>query len=419
MLLDGAFRAPLLPPHLPLLLLAVMSGASAVIVPPPTNLRVSCENLNVTASWEFSRQQPPTVFSVRVGCAAESHEIKTRDQQCDLTSFIWSSESSYMDNFYVTVTAEQGGNQSEPVQSKTFSFNTMKTVDVKCELDFPPVDLKWTDSGATVSFRNPFHVYSLKANNPSDAWFDLRASTNPSGGSSKTYSYKCTAREESCKLDVGFLGGVERCVALDGTLFDSIGVGQILFRKVERVCADEPAEDHLVVLLAVLLSLAAVVISLITVCVCVTKAWTMKTSEDLPRPLWSEPLRQDLRYNTVSDPNMVVVTPTGVLPLDECTEDLQDRGFWSDSEEGFSASSKREQEATALMYEGNRTDDDSADSSVKTECVSLHWDEVGEEEQQEEEEESDRPYDRPHNLPMDNVQVDIGDGEMVTAYLGR
>ena len=32
MLLDGAFRAPLLPPHLPLLLLlAVMSGASAVI----------------------------------------------------------------------------------------------------------------------------------------------------------------------------------------------------------------------------------------------------------------------------------------------------------------------------------------------------------------------------------------------------
>lgn len=134
---------------------------------------------------------------------------------------------------------------------------------------------------------------------------------------------------------------------------------------------------------------------------------------------WSEPLRQDLRYNTVSDPNMVVVTPTGVLPLDECTEDLQDRGFWSDSEEGFSASSKREQEATALMYEGNRMDDDSADSSVKTECVSLHWDEVGEEEQQEEEEESDRPYDRPHNLPMDNVQVDIGDGEMVTAYLGR
>ena len=57
----------------------------------------------------------------------------------------------------------------------------------------------------------------------------------------QTYSYKCTAREESCKLDVGFLGGVERCVALDGTLFDSIGVGQILFRKVERVCVNEPA----------------------------------------------------------------------------------------------------------------------------------------------------------------------------------
>lgn len=62
-----------------------------------------------------------------------SSVIKTTDHQYNLTRYIWPDESSYMDVFYVTVTAEQGSNRSEPVQSKTFSFNTLKTTDIKCE----------------------------------------------------------------------------------------------------------------------------------------------------------------------------------------------------------------------------------------------------------------------------------------------
>lgn len=50
--------------------------------------------------------------------------------------------------------------------------------------------------------------------------------------------------------------------------------------------------------------------------------------------------------------------------------------------------------------------DDSADDSEKTECVSVH--------SEEEEEEEERPYDRPHVL-----QVDMGDGDMVTGYCQR
>lgn len=135
-----------------------------------------------------------------------------------------------------------------------------------------------------------------------------------------------------------------------------------------------------------------------------------------------DPSKQDLRYNIVPDPDIAVITLTGnhLKEEDKSTENLQDGGFCSDSEGGFSASSKRE-EATRLIYEENGMDDDSADSSVKTECISLQPDELEEEEQQEVEEEVELvpDYDRPHNLQMDNERVDLGDGEMATGYRGR
>lgn len=53
--------------------------------------------------------------------------------------------------------------------------------------------------------------------------------------------WKCTAKEEICKLDVSFPDGVEKCVTLDGTLSDSKNVGEIEFGKVERICVDKPA----------------------------------------------------------------------------------------------------------------------------------------------------------------------------------
>lgn len=59
-------------------------------------------------------------------------------------------------------------------------------------------------------------------------------------------------------------------------------------------------------------------------------------------------------------------------------------------------------EAAGWIPKGHRTDDDSADDSEKTECVSMDSKE-GEEERS--------PYDRPHNL-----QIDMGDGDMATGY---
>lgn len=49
--------------------------------------------------------------------------------------------------------------------------------------------------------------------------------------------FSCSVDQETCKNNVDFPEGEEECVTLDGTLFDGLQVGQVLFRKSRRVCA--------------------------------------------------------------------------------------------------------------------------------------------------------------------------------------
>ncbi|XP_034740106.1 interferon gamma receptor 1 [Etheostoma cragini] len=145
----------------PVLLLLLSRAAAVALVPPPTNVALSCQNLHVEVRWEYSEQRPQTRFRVRlIGSEGGYDERETTDHQYNLSDFVWGSKESYMDLHYVTVTAVEGGNKSEQVSSKTFSFNDLKTVGIKCELDFPPVDVDPKDPDATVNFSNPVHYYS-------------------------------------------------------------------------------------------------------------------------------------------------------------------------------------------------------------------------------------------------------------------
>lgn len=58
---------------------------------------------------------------------------ETTDHQYDLSPFVWESEERYMDYYVVTVTAIQGGVLSEPVKSKSFTFNRLKPATMECE----------------------------------------------------------------------------------------------------------------------------------------------------------------------------------------------------------------------------------------------------------------------------------------------
>lgn len=56
--------------------------------------------------------------------------------------------------------------------------------------------------------------------------------------------FTCTAVERHCRGEVAFPDGAEECVTLDGRLFDGNGIGQVLFRKTDRVCTSPTGEPR-------------------------------------------------------------------------------------------------------------------------------------------------------------------------------
>ncbi|MEQ2263943.1 hypothetical protein XENORESO_015791, partial [Xenotaenia resolanae] len=62
-----------------------------------------------------------------------SFEANITDHQYDLSHFVWESQEHYQAFLCVTVTAIQGGKQSEDVRSKSFSFNMLNPVDIECK----------------------------------------------------------------------------------------------------------------------------------------------------------------------------------------------------------------------------------------------------------------------------------------------
>ncbi|XP_051255658.1 interferon gamma receptor 1 isoform X2 [Dicentrarchus labrax] len=260
MSLEGTFTA---------LLLLLVSGGSAVIVPSPTNLKVRCQNLRVTVSWKYSELQPQTVFSMNIS-GSYGKEFRITDHQYDLSDFIWESEAHYMGSYYVTVTAIQGGTRSQPVTSETFAFNSVKTTSIQCELYFPPVALIKKDSGAVISFRNPFHFYRelnlAKKKDSASFHFSVVVSN-------EEFDSECNLYQENCTHDISSPEDV-KCVVLNGLLFDSINVGQVKFIPQKKEICITQSTDVYMVTLVILLSVVVVVLVVVTIIICKAKART-------------------------------------------------------------------------------------------------------------------------------------------------
>uniref|UniRef100_A0A3Q3KTR0 Interferon gamma receptor 1 n=1 Tax=Mastacembelus armatus TaxID=205130 RepID=A0A3Q3KTR0_9TELE len=216
--------------------LLLIGGVSAVIaaVPPPEKVDVTCQNLKTTVSWDYSEDQPQTSFTVALGGSGRHFETNTTDHQYDLSHFIWGSEQQYMDLHYVTVTAIQGGNRSEPVESKTFSFNTLKTVNVKCELDFPPANLTVQESVATVTFQNPLHVYKELKEAVRDDSASIKFRVSPGGESDQT----CSLTQKVCRYDVQLPEDGGMCVKLEGRLCNNNCLSWVVFKET-KICPSD------------------------------------------------------------------------------------------------------------------------------------------------------------------------------------
>uniref|UniRef100_A0A8D0D3I4 Interferon gamma receptor 1 n=1 Tax=Sander lucioperca TaxID=283035 RepID=A0A8D0D3I4_SANLU len=358
---------------------------------------------------DYSEHGPQTRFIVQIeGSEGKPYQNETTDHRYNLSDYIWASEKRYMDLHYVTVTAVEGGNQSEPVTSETLSFNDLKTVKIKCELDFPPVDVYEKDSGATVSFRNPLHYYSqLKHAVKTDATiFKFSSDYGDVDG-------VCTVKQKNCKHDISFPEGAEKCVNLTGSLFKEDRSSYVLFRKT-HICATPSTPSAA---FAIMLFLLFVVISVVIFLICKAKAWTMnqigEKNNNQPTNLIInfEAARNhwDGEYDPVSSTDYSLLT---VIPAKPC------KNLSVSSEDGDSLSKDRDSltedsccsSSGGELGDGYRGDEDFAEDSVKTETLSIDVEGMEENERS--------PYDCPHNLPR-NLQVDMGDGDMVTGYSER
>ncbi|KAM7394741.1 hypothetical protein PAMP_021527 [Pampus punctatissimus] len=376
-------------------------------VPPPTNVSLRCQNLQTTVYWEYSEQEPQTSFRVNIGGSAGNFEDETADHQYDLSPFIWESEERYMGLHYVSVTAVRGANRSQPVTSRTLSYNSLKTAHITCELLFPPADLTVEDSELTVSFKNPLHYYEkLK-------WASRRAAPMFTFSVDTGFAGHCIKEQNMCRQGIVFPDGVEKkCVTLSGKLFEQNAVGQVLFREMDDICMKESSDIH-VMTLVILLAIFVLVIAVITLIIYKVKAWTMKTSslpKCLVRPL-CHPVTQEesqlqthratVGYNAAElikhDPNKnpAVHSEEGtdaygsLWDKNSVDSDLQPPAEVMYMEGGLLESSSEDLEAA-----GHSTGDDSG----TIQCSLLS------------EEEERSPYDCPH------THIDMGDGDMVLAY---
>ncbi|KAM7010090.1 interferon gamma receptor 1 [Tautogolabrus adspersus] len=417
MLPDGTFRG---------LLLLLVSGVSAGIVLPPTNLTVSCDNLNVIASWQYSRQQPNTRFIVHFKGLARNDKKETTDHHVDLSQFVWESAERYMEVHYVSVIAILGENQSEPVRSQTFSFNELRTSHIKCKLAFPPVDLEVDDSEATVSFKNPFYYYRelQQAVGKGAAIFEFNVTT----ADGKNVTGTCPVDQKKCRCEITYPEDMEKCVTLRGRLFDSKGIRYIeVFNETGPICPDTTTAPHIILLLVLLIVTSMVVIGII-VSICLTKSWTMKKEEpsipdflmpgqDIKKPYFTVPEND---YSTV----ILMGKPRKNLSVSSEEDDnLQDSKDGSEvhvPDSNYGEGGLLENSSQQLELGCSRSDDDSADDSVKTEIFMIDMEEekdeekeTGEDEEKEHEEERS-PYDSPQNL-----QLNMGNGDTGKGYQKR
>lgn len=445
MLMDGAFTA----------LLLVICGVSSQAVPPPTDVKVSCQNNQTTVNWDYSKQQPETLFRVNVFGSerVRSFEANTTDHQYDLSHFVWESKEHYLAFLCVSVTAIQGGKQSEAVRSKSFSFNRFISVDIKCLLDFPPVEVDGTERGATVEFKNPFSFYELKRTVQQEKAF-LQYTVS---SSVKSLEEKCSKKDLFCKLDVTFPDDEEECVTLKGVLiFYESGTSQVDLKETEKFCSKKPANELEIALAITLGFIFLMVLTVAVVLICKVEAWTVKTPiPQIAGYVSGKRQRQSYFIPNPENSSVIIVPPykSTLTNLDKFSEfeakdgsgddswsressqegeclkeeninyetrelmsDANGTDYYADnSSRGESCASESnlegesykkretEYETGGLLSDANGTDEDSTDDSMKTESFSIS--------STEEEERSH--YDCPHV-----VQRDMGNGELVIGYTG-
>ncbi|XP_070834272.1 growth/differentiation factor 10b [Chaetodon trifascialis] len=141
-------------------LVIVLLQAVAAHVEPPTDVILDCHNLHNVVKWNYDQLLPALKFRVDIGAMTRPPSVLLVDSpnlQADV-SFL----SDPSDDYYLTVTAVIGLNESDPAPQDGihFSYFMDSPAHQKCAVDFPPVNVTAQQDGSVLfSFMHPWLLY--------------------------------------------------------------------------------------------------------------------------------------------------------------------------------------------------------------------------------------------------------------------
>ncbi|XP_071245148.1 interferon gamma receptor 1-like [Salvelinus alpinus] len=214
--------------------LMVLVTAVSTLVPPPENVTVSCNNFPTTVYWNYSELLRQPLFKLKISSDLNlSFPLdSTKQHHYDLSPFIWNAKE--LDRYFVTITASDETEESASLKSSIFTFSRELTAAIKCKLDFPAVKVSMKDMEVTVSFDNPYHLYTeLKESSirEDDKLLLYHVTYENTEGSSK-----CQIKDKVCRHHFTVRENKEQyCVSLEENAMSR----NVFFSRIGPICGYE------------------------------------------------------------------------------------------------------------------------------------------------------------------------------------
>ncbi|XP_038873666.1 interferon gamma receptor 1-like [Salvelinus namaycush] len=214
--------------------LMVLVTAVSTLVPPPENVTVSCNNFQTTVYWNYSELLRQPLFKLKISSDLNlSFPLdSTKQHHYDLSPFIWNAKE--LDRYYVTITASDETEESASLNSSIFTFSKALIAHIECKLDFPAVKVSMKDMEVTVSFDNPYHLYTeLKESSirEDDKLFLYHVTYENTKGSSE-----CQIKDKVCRHHFTVRENKEKyCVSLEENTMGN----KVMFSRIGPICGYE------------------------------------------------------------------------------------------------------------------------------------------------------------------------------------
>ncbi|XP_041959582.1 interferon gamma receptor 1 isoform X1 [Alosa sapidissima] len=133
------------------------ASGQAFLIPGPENVTVDCDNFDTIVYWNYSDLLIGTLFQVEFKSdIGNKNTFKTEAHHVNITSRLNNTNYAV---YTIRIRAQNVTHTSKFSSPVRFAFDNRMEGDIICNLDFPPVTLKYEYGDLTLSFQNPLHLY--------------------------------------------------------------------------------------------------------------------------------------------------------------------------------------------------------------------------------------------------------------------